>query len=438
MPSNWLYVDTQFPQFTNESPNEKITIIQNYMYMLVEQMRYTLHNLDTSNMNTAARVAWEETLTSPLHASIKDAEGSITELELTAKGLDFAVNNEDGKFAKLAFTVEGLNTAVNGEDGKFAKLAFTVEGLNTAVNGEDGKFAKLAFTVEGLNTAVNGENGKFSTLQQKVDGFTLSVTNGTTSSSIVLKSGETVISSQTIRFTGDVVFASHLQDGETIISGANILTGAIDADYIHLGGEMIIYDGPEPTVTSYSGTFGSYQGWASDEDGGLYKTYGVGIRYSSTRGQLLCTSGGVWCGYGSSSGVSAYSAGVTITGGTIVMDGTVKDSSGTVIHSDRRLKRDIRYDMTALKEILLRARVCTYRRTEGTRLHAGVIAQELETVRDAVGVDSEDYAALCIDEKGYYGVRYLEWVPVHTALLQDHDAMLRDIGKRLTKLEGKI
>ena len=396
MPSNWLYVDTQFPQFTNESPNEKITIIQNYMYMLVEQMRYTLHNLDTSNMNTAARVAWEETLTSPLHASIKDAEGSITELELTAKGLDFAVNNEDGKFAKLAFTVEGLNTAVNGE------------------------------------------NGKFSTLQQKVDGFTLSVTNGTTSSSIVLKSGETVISSQTIRFTGDVVFASHLQDGETIISGANILTGAIDADYIHLGGEMIIYDGPEPTVTSYSGTFGSYQGWASDEDGGLYKTYGVGIRYSSTRGQLLCTSGGVWCGYGSSSGVSAYSAGVTITGGTIVMDGTVKDSSGTVIHSDRRLKRDIRYDMTALKEILLRARVCTYRRTEGTRLHAGVIAQELETVRDAVGVDSEDYAALCIDEKGYYGVRYLEWVPVHTALLQDHDAMLRDIGKRLTKLEGKI
>ena len=40
MPSNWLYIDTNFPTFTGEaSPNVKITTIQNYMYMLVEQLR---------------------------------------------------------------------------------------------------------------------------------------------------------------------------------------------------------------------------------------------------------------------------------------------------------------------------------------------------------------------------------------------------------------
>ena len=55
MPSNWLYIDTNFPTFTGkESPNDKISTIQNYLFMLVEQLRYTLHNLDTANMNLTA------------------------------------------------------------------------------------------------------------------------------------------------------------------------------------------------------------------------------------------------------------------------------------------------------------------------------------------------------------------------------------------------
>ena len=42
MPSNWLYIDTNFPAFTGEeSMEEKVTSIQDYMYLLVEQLRYT-------------------------------------------------------------------------------------------------------------------------------------------------------------------------------------------------------------------------------------------------------------------------------------------------------------------------------------------------------------------------------------------------------------
>ena len=55
MPSNWLYIDTNFPTFTGEENTEKkVTTIQNYMFMLVEQLRYSLHNLDLSNMNQTA------------------------------------------------------------------------------------------------------------------------------------------------------------------------------------------------------------------------------------------------------------------------------------------------------------------------------------------------------------------------------------------------
>ncbi len=41
MPSNWLYIDTNFPAFTGEeSMEEKVTSIQDYMYLLVEQLRF--------------------------------------------------------------------------------------------------------------------------------------------------------------------------------------------------------------------------------------------------------------------------------------------------------------------------------------------------------------------------------------------------------------
>ena len=45
MPSNWLYIDTNFPSFTQkESVNDKVETMQDYLFMLVEQLRYTLHN----------------------------------------------------------------------------------------------------------------------------------------------------------------------------------------------------------------------------------------------------------------------------------------------------------------------------------------------------------------------------------------------------------
>ena len=53
MPSNWLFVDTNFPTFTGEeSTEDKISTMQNYMFMLVEQLRYSMHHLDSSNVRS--------------------------------------------------------------------------------------------------------------------------------------------------------------------------------------------------------------------------------------------------------------------------------------------------------------------------------------------------------------------------------------------------
>ena len=109
MPSNWLYIDSNFPTFTGEENlKEQVTTIQNYMYMLVEQLRYTLHNLDLSNMNEAAVDDWENAITEPIYIHLEDSDERITQLAITAAEAEtfaaeerklvekFAAKDEDG------------------------------------------------------------------------------------------------------------------------------------------------------------------------------------------------------------------------------------------------------------------------------------------------------------------------------------------------------
>lgn len=79
-----------------------------------------------------------------------------------------------------------------------------------------------------------------SLIEQRVDALgaslKLSVSNGEKSSTISLTKDGVSLSSQTIQFTGQVVFKSDLSTaGSTSINGANITTGKISADRIDVG-----------------------------------------------------------------------------------------------------------------------------------------------------------------------------------------------------------
>lgn len=108
--------------------------------------------------------------------------------------------------------MHGLSSSI---DVKLDSITSTVTGLSGDVNSLSGNVSSLSQSV--------------STISQKVDNITLSVSNSKSSSSISLNVGGVTVSSQTIQFTGDVVFASDLQDGRTVISGDNIQTGSINA-----------------------------------------------------------------------------------------------------------------------------------------------------------------------------------------------------------------
>lgn len=101
-----------------------------------------------------------------------------------------------------------------------------MHGLSSSI---DVKLDSITSTVTGLSGNVSSLSQSVSTISQKVDSITLSVSNSESSSSISLNVGGVTVSSQTIQFTGDVVFKSNLKDGTTVISGDNIQTGSINA-----------------------------------------------------------------------------------------------------------------------------------------------------------------------------------------------------------------
>lgn len=189
MPSNWLYIDTNFPAFTSEeSSEEKINTIQNYLFMLVEQLRYSLHNLDTKNMNATALAKYTGSITDPINAKIQDSEGHIAQLQLDAKSLLLRMSNAEGDITSLGVTAQGLAVRVANAEGNITSLGVTAQGLAARITNAEGDITALDATAQGITTRVGNTEGALSTLQQTVNGFKLTATDNGSSTTFTLTS----------------------------------------------------------------------------------------------------------------------------------------------------------------------------------------------------------------------------------------------------------
>lgn len=108
-----------------------------------------------------------------------------------------------------------------------SEITLLVEDTAQSISSE------FSVKLDSITSTVNGLNGQVSSIKQYVDNITLSVSNGSTSSTITLKSGSTTISSQNITMSGLVTFTG-LSSGTTTIDGSCIKTGTISASRVDL------------------------------------------------------------------------------------------------------------------------------------------------------------------------------------------------------------
>ena len=202
MPGNILSADTQFPNFAGqESPEEQIRTIRNYLYMLLEQLRYTLNNLDAGNFNTEGLKEIQDAISQPILKQLSDTdgnlaelqvtaaglasrvssnEGDISQLEQTAQGLSIRVGNAEGNISSLQQTANGLSSRVSSAEGDISSLQQTANGLSSRVSNAEGSISSLSQTASGLETRVASAEGAVSTVSQKVNGVTVTTWNGQT------------------------------------------------------------------------------------------------------------------------------------------------------------------------------------------------------------------------------------------------------------------
>lgn len=185
MPSNWLYIDANFPNFNgDESTEDKLAQIQNYLYMLVEQMRYTTQNLDTTNLNQTALHSWEEAITKPLYMQLEGEGQRLTQLSATADGLTALVQSQQQQVQEVKDaqkdaenTLEGLDQSVQELSSRVG-LAMTSDQVEIAIEkklaqGVDSVTTTTGFTFDEQGLTVS-KTGSEMTTQVTEDGMTIS------------------------------------------------------------------------------------------------------------------------------------------------------------------------------------------------------------------------------------------------------------------------
>ena len=454
MPKDFLALDTNFPQFTGtETTDQKVNQLYNYTYMLLENLRYCLRNLDSRNFNEAGL----REITDPIYARISDAEGNLTELAIEATGLALRVSNAEGDITSLTITAEGLQSQVSNIDGDVSSLQQTADSLTSRISSAEGNISTLQQTASSLTSRISSAEGNISVLQQTdatfstrisnaegdissltqtVNSFTLSVDNGETSSWIYLDAGRVEMGAVKIQFTGVVVFSDLDGSSGTIIDG-----GAIDTDTLYLdslyGNTIYLYD--------RSGDIGAeiqMTGAASAESGAFDLTSGA-LRFSAFEGDVFIQSYDGFVTLDGWSGVSChgdflpgandrYNLG---DGGLVWSD--IYAASGTINTSDREKKEAIVYGLYKLDGLLDKLEPCTFRFRDGTsgRSHAGFIAQDVEEALEELGLTTADFAGLVKsprEDGGYdYFLRYNEFIPINTWEIQKLKARVAELEARL-------
>ena len=306
-----------------------------------------------------------------------------------------------------------------------SEITKTSEEIMLSVENElENLSASITVQLQSITSQITGLNGQVSTISQKVDNITLSVSNGTDRSYIDLSVGGVVVSSQTIRFTGDVVFESDLSSGNTVVSGDCITTGEVSADYIRLGGEMEVYED-----TSSRADLGGYIGYVSSYDYNGNRTYGMGMIEAVTENQVVATSGGVRMT--TSNGEVVVATNITLDTGysvNVYVGNRFTSNADLTVTSDRNKKDKIQYDIAEKYIHLfdqLKPASFIFKEKADDHRHTGFIAQDVEDALKNCGIPVEDFAALSIDDELGYGLTYGEFTAILTAKIQDIDKRLK-------------
>lgn len=112
-----------------------------------------------------------------IETSVKDINGDISSVKLTAKSISEKVSNLDGQVAVVEKTAKDVSTRVTDLSGQYTEIKASVEGVETQVGNLEGEVSTAKMTANSASSKVSTLDGKVSSISQTVSGFSSRITN---------------------------------------------------------------------------------------------------------------------------------------------------------------------------------------------------------------------------------------------------------------------
>ena len=391
MPTTFQLVETTFPNGEGKDTQEQINGVYDYLFVLLEQLRYTLFNLDGSNINQNALSEFIKNISEPIYAKIADTDENVNKISITAKGLDARLSNAEGDITQLDTTAKGLQVSVSNLDGAITNIKTDVNGIRATVSAKiDATQAQSIF-------------------DQSATGFTLNY------------NGVQVASTGTVDLYVDAV---------------NIY-GTLTATKLR-GGSISVVDDDDNECGTIQTTYASSSDYKLDISSSAMELF-------AEDGSLFIASG--WDRsnkYHASVEVDGNSEEVQIKGDVIPNSDALYNlgsrnfvwdaiycSTNELNGSDRNIKNSIEALPEKYVRMLELVEPKRYKLNSGTsgRFHTGFIAQEVEAAMRACGIESKEFAGWAAakrkDGSETYFLRYSEFIPILWAKVREQEERLK-------------
>lgn len=404
MPTTFQLVETTFPNGEGKTTQEQINGVYDYLFVLLEQLRYTLFNLDESNLNQDALSEFIKNINEPIYAKIEDTDKNVNEISITAKGLDARLSNAEGDITQLDTTAKGLQVSVSNLDGAITNIKTDVNGIRATVR-----------------TKIDATQAQ-SIFDQSAQGFTLAVTSGENGTIFKLNYNGAQIAS-----TGSI---------DLYVDAVNIY-GTLTATKLR-GGSISIVDDDDNECGTIQTTYASSSDYKLDISSSAMELF-------AEDGSLFIASG--WDRsnkYHASIEVDGNSEEVQIKGDVIPNSDALYNlgsrnfvwdaiycSTNELNGSDRNIKNSIEALPEKYVRMLELVEPKRYKLNSGTsgRFHTGFIAQEVEDAMRACGINSQEFAGWAAakrkDGSETYFLRYSEFIPVLWAKVREQEERLK-------------
>lgn len=245
MPTTFQLVETTFPNGEGKDTQEQINGVYDYLFVLLEQLRYTLFNLDGSNINQNALSEFIKNIREPIYAKIEDTNKNVNELSITAEGLSAEIANAKGDITQLGARADGLAARIGDAEGNITQLQATATGLQASISNLNGSVTNLTADVNGIRATVSTKidaTQAQSIFDQSATGFTLGATSGENGTTFRLNyNGVQVASTGSIDLCVDAVniygtlTAGALRGGSVSLLAGDTPVGSMDLAYTGTG-----------------------------------------------------------------------------------------------------------------------------------------------------------------------------------------------------------